>query len=84
MSRGIGFPSAVDGTSDVEDLLLLGLKKSGGKEKGRECRLESTEECLIETTGGSGGGEVTDEIAGGSEGPRREEPEAEMEEAGAW
>jgi hypothetical protein len=31
-------PSAVDGTSDVDDE-LAGWKNSGGKEKGRECRL---------------------------------------------
>lgn len=70
----MGLPSAVDGTREVEDVLLLGLKKRGGKEKGREFRLELREECLIETTGGSGG-EVTDEGGCGRGGPCRAEIE---------
>jgi len=37
-SRGIGLPSAVEGTREVEDE-FGGWKRSGGKAKGRECLL---------------------------------------------
>ncbi len=50
-STGIGLPSAVDGTSEVDEA-LLGPKKRGGKEKGRGLCLPSLG-CL-----GGGGSEA--------------------------
>lgn len=72
-SRGIGLPSAVDDTRDVEDA-LLGPKKKGGREKGRALRLPSLAgrwrrtawDCEADEEGGGGGrGDVAAREEGG-------------------
>lgn len=45
-SRGMGFPSAVEGISEVEDVLGW---KSGGKEKVKESRV-----AFLDASGGNG------------------------------
>ena len=59
LSRGIGLPSAVDGTKEVEEVFDW---KRGGKEKGSEWRLDlvlDTDEgrrCNVDEAEAGGGG----------------------------